>query len=149
VRLELTESLLMDHKSSALDVIRRLHDQGLRISIDDFGTGYSSLAYLRRFRVDEVKIDKSFVDDIARPDAAEESLVLAIVALAQALGMTTTAEGVETPAQADCLRLLGVDAAQGFVFSRPMPSDQIPATIARLNQLASESPTALPLTESA
>jgi diguanylate cyclase (GGDEF)-like protein len=146
VRLELTESLLMDHKSSALDVMRRLHDRGLRISIDDFGTGYSSLAYLRRFRVDEVKIDKSFVDDIARADAAEESLVLAIVALANALGMTTTAEGVETPAQADVLRVLGVDAVQGFVFSRPVPAPQIPATIARLNQLAAEPRMPLPLT---
>jgi diguanylate cyclase (GGDEF)-like protein len=147
VRLELTESLLMDNKSSALEVIRRLHDQGVHISIDDFGTGYSSLAYLRRFRVDEVKIDKSFIDDLARPDATEESLVAAIVALASALGMTTTAEGVETPAQAECLRLLGVDSAQGFVFSRPVPSEQIPATIARLNQLAAESPVARPLTE--
>jgi diguanylate cyclase (GGDEF)-like protein len=147
VRLELTESLLMDNKSAALEVVRQLHDHGLRISIDDFGTGYSSLAYLRRFRVDEVKIDKSFVDDIGRPDAAEESLVLAIVGIANALGMTTTAEGVETPAQADRLRVLGVDAAQGYVFSRPVPVDQVPATIARLNQLATDYPVSVPLSE--
>jgi diguanylate cyclase (GGDEF)-like protein len=140
LRLELTESILMENKSAALDVLLALADRGFQISIDDFGTGYSSLAYLRRFRADEVKIDKSFIDDLARPDAAEESLVRAIVAIAKALGMTTTAEGVETPDQAERLRALGVDAAQGYVFSRPVPIDDIPTAVARLNQLASETP---------
>jgi EAL domain-containing protein (putative c-di-GMP-specific phosphodiesterase class I) len=135
IRLELTESMLMDQSSGPREKLRALRDVGFRISIDDFGTGYSSLAYLRTFQVDEVKIDKSFVDDLDRPDTAEESLVAAIVAMANALGISTTAEGVETPRQAERLALLRVDAAQGYVFSRPAAADQIPGVVARLRQL--------------
>ncbi|MGO9876461.1 MAG: putative bifunctional diguanylate cyclase/phosphodiesterase [Acidimicrobiia bacterium] len=135
IRLELTESMLMDQSSGPREKLRALRDVGFRISIDDFGTGYSSLAYLRTFQVDEVKIDKSFVDDLDRPDTAEESLVAAIVAMANALGISTTAEGVETPRQAERLAVLRVDAAQGYVFSRPAAADQIPGVVARLRQL--------------
>jgi diguanylate cyclase (GGDEF)-like protein len=133
--LELTESLLMDQNPSARETLRALRELGFRISIDDFGTGYSSLAYLRTFQVDEVKIDKSFVDDLDHPDTPEESLVAAIVAMADALGITTTAEGVETPRQAERLSSLNVDAAQGYVFARPTEASQIPGVVARLRQL--------------
>jgi diguanylate cyclase (GGDEF)-like protein len=135
IRLELTESMLMDQSAGPQDKLRALREVGFRISIDDFGTGYSSLAYLRTFQVDEVKIDKSFVDDLDRPDTPEESLVAAIVAMANALGISTTAEGVETTRQADRLAQLRVVAAQGYVFSRPAAADQIPGVVARLRQL--------------
>ena len=135
VILELTESLLMDQNPGARDTLRSLRDLGFRISIDDFGTGYSSLAYLRTFQVDEVKIDKSFVDDLDHPDTPEESLVAAIVAMANALGVSTTAEGVETPRQAERLASLQVDAAQGYVFARPTEAAQVPGVVARLRQL--------------
>jgi EAL domain-containing protein (putative c-di-GMP-specific phosphodiesterase class I) len=147
VVLELTESLLMDQNPGARDTLRALRELGFRISIDDFGTGYSSLAYLRTFQVDEVKIDKSFVDDLDRPDTPEESLVAAIVAMANALGVTTTAEGVETPSQAERLASLRVDAAQGYVFARPTEAAQVPGVVARLRQLR-PAPRAV-LTESA
>ena len=133
--LELTESLLMDQNPSARETLRAMRELGFRISIDDFGTGYSSLAYLRTFQVDEVKIDKSFVDDLDNPDTPEESLVAAIVAMANALGVSTTAEGVETPRQAERLSALQVDAAQGYVFARPTEAAQIPGVVARLRQL--------------
>jgi EAL domain-containing protein (putative c-di-GMP-specific phosphodiesterase class I) len=112
-----------------------LRDLGFRVSIDDFGTGYSSLAYLRTFQVDEVKIDKSFVDDLNNPDTPQESLVAAIVAMANALGVSTTAEGVETPHQAERLASLRVDAAQGYVFARPTEAAMVPEVVARLRQL--------------
>ena len=133
--LELTESLLMDQNPGARETLRALRELGFRISIDDFGTGYSSLAYLRTFQVDEVKIDKSFVDDLNNPDTPQESLVAAIVAMANALGVSTTAEGVETPHQAERLASLRVDAAQGYVFARPTEAALVPEVVARLRQL--------------
>ena len=138
VCLELTESLLMDQNTNARDTLRAFRDLGFRISIDDFGTGYSSLAYLRTFQVDEVKIDKSFVDDLDHPDTPEESLVAAIVAMANALGVSTTAEGVETPNQAERLASLRVDSAQGYVFARPTEAEKIPGVVGRLRQLRPE-----------
>jgi diguanylate cyclase (GGDEF)-like protein len=135
VCLELTESLLMDQTESARDTLRVMRDLGFRVSIDDFGTGYSSLAYLRTFQVDEVKIDKSFVDDLDHPDTPQESLVAAIVAMANALGVSTTAEGVETPRQAERLTALRVDAVQGYLYARPTEAAQVPGTVARVRQL--------------
>ena len=139
VRLELTESMLVDQASSSRETLLALRDAGFSISIDDFGTGYSSLAYLRTFQVDEVKIDKSFVDDLDRPDTTEESLVAAIVAMANALGISTTAEGVETPRQAERLANLHVHSAQGYIFSRPVAAEQIPAVVGRIGQLRAAS----------
>ncbi len=135
VCLELTESLLMDQSQGASDTLRALRELGFRVSIDDFGTGYSSLAYLRTFQVDEVKIDKSFVDDLNDPDTPQQSLVAAIVAMANALGVSTIAEGVETPSQAERLAALQVDAVQGYLFARPVDAAQIPAAVARVRQL--------------
>ncbi len=140
MRLELTESLLIEQRSvvASLDQLRAA---GFSLSIDDFGTGYSSLAYLRRFHVDEVKIDKAFIDDLARSDGADSSLVEAIIAVAHAIGIHATAEGVELPVQADRLRELGVDSMQGYLYSRPATAADIPSVIARINLLTrSEGP---------
>jgi len=130
--LEITESLLMDNPEAAADVLREVRALGIKLSIDDFGTGYSSLAYLKRFPVDEVKIDRSFVDGLDRDDSAEESLVAAIIAMAGALGMSTTAEGVETLGQGRRLMSLGCGSAQGYLIARPMPGADVAATVARL-----------------
>ncbi|WP_433065908.1 putative bifunctional diguanylate cyclase/phosphodiesterase [Dactylosporangium sp. CS-033363] len=119
--LEMTESVLMTDTEENLAVLLSLKDIGVRLAIDDFGTGYSSLAYLRRFPVDTLKIDRSFVERLsgATPDAA---LARTIVQLGQSLGMSTVAEGIEQYAQFLALRRMGCDLAQGFYFSRPLPA---------------------------
>jgi EAL domain-containing protein (putative c-di-GMP-specific phosphodiesterase class I) len=119
-----------------LEVLRRLRGLGVRVAIDDFGTGYSSLAYLGTFPVDEVKIDKSFVDGLDRDDTAQESLVAAITAMAGALGHTTVAEGVETVRQFERLARLGVDAAQGYLFARAVHAAEVASTLDRLRRQA-------------
>jgi diguanylate cyclase (GGDEF)-like protein len=130
LELEVTESIFIDGSSNALNMLTNLRTLGVRISLDDFGTGYSSLSYLRRFPFDKIKIDKSFIDDVA---AKDESLAIirAIVALADALGMSTTAEGVETTAQLAKLRDAGCTQIQGYVFSPPHPAEDIIAMFER------------------
>ena len=118
--LEVTESVMAHETDDMVRRLRQLKGLGLHIAIDDFGIGYSSLAYLRRFPVDTVKIDKSFVDGIAA-GSADLALVRAIVRLAHSLKMKTVAEGVELEAQARRLARMGCDQAQGFYFARPMP----------------------------
>ncbi|MFN2538257.1 MAG: putative bifunctional diguanylate cyclase/phosphodiesterase [Mycobacteriales bacterium] len=118
--LEITESHIMADPESALAVLERLRALGVRLSVDDFGTGYSSLSYLRRFPVDELKIDRSFVHRmVAEPDDA--AIVRSIVELAKTLGLRTVAEGVEDEDTWQALTALGVDEIQGFVISRPVP----------------------------
>ncbi|WP_433072900.1 putative bifunctional diguanylate cyclase/phosphodiesterase [Dactylosporangium sp. CA-052675] len=119
--LEMTESVLMTDTEENLAVLLSLKDIGVRLAIDDFGTGYSSLAYLRRFPVDTLKIDRSFVERLSgtTPDAA---LARTIVQLGQSLGMSTVAEGIEEYAQFLALRRMGCDLAQGYYFSRPLPA---------------------------
>jgi diguanylate cyclase (GGDEF)-like protein/PAS domain S-box-containing protein len=119
--LEMTESVLMTDTEENLAVLVSLKDIGVKLAIDDFGTGYSSLAYLRRFPVDTLKIDRSFVERMsgAAPDAA---LARTIVQLGQSLGMATVAEGIEQYAQFLALRRMGCDLAQGYYFSRPLPA---------------------------
>jgi len=126
LELEVTESLFIGGSDHAYGMLQNLRTLGIRTSLDDFGTGYSSLSYLRRFPFDKIKIDKSFIDDVA---AREESLAIvrAIVALAEALGMTTTAEGVESHEQVAKLREAGCTQIQGYVFSRPRPPLEIAA----------------------
>jgi EAL domain-containing protein (putative c-di-GMP-specific phosphodiesterase class I) len=124
--LELTESLLMDDPTSAVEILGRLRTMGARLAIDDFGTGYSSLAYLKRFPVDVVKIDRTFIEALDREDTSEETLVAAIIAMTTALRLTTIGEGVERVEQADRLRRLGCTAAQGYLFSFPL--DAVAAT---------------------
>lgn len=121
--LELTESILMQDTVRASDVLRELKEVGVDLSVDDFGTGYSSLAYLRRFPVDELKIDGSFMQNLNAAEA-DETLVAAMVAMGHALGLQVVAEGVETHAQRATLLTLGCRTAQGFLFCRPQPADQ-------------------------
>ena len=132
--LEVTESLLVDEGPMVPAILNRIRDHGIRLSIDDFGTGYSSLAYVQRFPFSCVKIDRAFVDPLDNEGGGEHQLVGAIVAMAAALGLDTIAEGVETQAQADRLVELGCVEAQGYLYSRPVPPEQIPATLRRLNQ---------------
>ena len=118
--LEITETVLMEDTGRTLATLRQLRDIGVRLAIDDFGTGYSSLSYLKRFPVDVVKIDKSFVDGLATLPVDRE-IVAAVIRLANAVGMETVAEGVETPEQLDQLRLLGCSMVQGFLVAPPEP----------------------------
>jgi len=120
--LEITETALMDDPDAAMQVLTDLRALGVSLAIDDFGTGYSSLAYLKRFPVDVLKIDRSFVDGVGE-DPEDTAIVTAIISLSRALGLRVVAEGVETRRQADELRWLGAEAAQGYLFSRPCPVD--------------------------
>ncbi|MDT7549237.1 MAG: hypothetical protein QOE84_1631, partial [Actinomycetota bacterium] len=122
--LEITETVVMEDTNTTLATLRKLKQLKVRLSIDDFGTGYSSLSYLKRFPVDAVKIDKSFVDGLASGPVDRE-IVQAVIRLASAVGMQTIAEGVETTAQSEQLRLLGCTMLQGFLLSRPGSLDEI------------------------
>jgi diguanylate cyclase (GGDEF)-like protein/PAS domain S-box-containing protein len=121
VKFEITESVVMSDPVLASQITAEIKKMGSKISIDDFGTGYSSLGYLKKFPVDELKIDKSFLDDF--PDStADVSIIKSILSLASNLNLKVTAEGVETKIQADVLKTLGCDEIQGFYFSRPIPA---------------------------
>ncbi len=119
LQLEITESTVMDDVDAAVATLQELRAHGLRLALDDFGTGYSSLSYLKRFPLDVLKIDKSFVDGLGR-DTQDTAIVAAVIALAHILGMQVTAEGVETREQAHQLRQLSCELAQGYLFSRPL-----------------------------
>ncbi|MBT9512207.1 MAG: EAL domain-containing protein [Acidovorax sp.] len=126
LELELTEGAAVDDPAAALAMMDQLHDRGVRLSMDDFGTGYSSLSYLKRFQIYKLKIDQSFVRDLD-DDANDRAIVSAIIRMAQALGMQTTAEGVETDGQLEFLREQGCDEGQGYLFSRPLPANAFEA----------------------
>jgi EAL domain-containing protein (putative c-di-GMP-specific phosphodiesterase class I) len=126
--LEITESHIMADPAGSLEVLERLRQRGVRLSVDDFGTGYSSLSYLRRLPVDEVKIDRSFVQGMVA-QADDAAVVRSIVELARALGLHVVAEGVEDAPSWDALAALGVDEIQGFVVSEAVP---VPAFVAGL-----------------
>src|SRR3989441_267075 len=128
VDLEITESLLMHHAAESIRKLAALRDSGLRISLDDFGTGFSSLAYLSRLPLDTLKIDRGFVQGMTE-NPHDTSIVGTIISLAQALRLKVVAEGVETEQQAQLLRLLRCDQAQGFLFSRPVPAEDIEALL--------------------
>ena len=117
--LEITESVVMDGVESTIETLLALKGLGVHLSIDDFGTGYSSLSYLKRFPIDVLKIDRSFVDGFGT-DPEDEAIVTAVVRLAQALGLSTVAEGIENTRQLVGLSELGCDAGQGYYFSRPL-----------------------------
>lgn len=129
--LEITENVMLEDTLGTAAVLSGLRELGVSLAIDDFGTGFSSLAYLKRFAVGRLKIDRAFVSGIGR-DRSDESLVEAVVALAGAFGMGTVAEGVETHEQAARLVDLGCYEAQGYYFSRPVPVDQVPDVLRRL-----------------
>jgi EAL domain-containing protein (putative c-di-GMP-specific phosphodiesterase class I) len=124
LELEITESVVMADIDDALAILDALGSLGVSISVDDFGTGFSSLAYLKRLPVTGLKIDKSFIDDFPA-DARDVSIVSAVIALASALGLSQTAEGVETEAQRRALDALGCTHAQGYLFSRPQPPERL------------------------
>ena len=130
IELEITESQLMHDPDHAIGVLRALGKAGVRIAIDDFGTGYSSLAYLTRFPLASLKIDRSFVADVL-DDEADATIVRTIVDMAHTLGFTVIAEGVELDSQAAFLRALGCEQAQGFLFAKPMPAGEFSELIVR------------------
>jgi EAL domain-containing protein (putative c-di-GMP-specific phosphodiesterase class I) len=105
---------------TSLEALRRIKELGVLLAVDDFGTGYSSLSYLHRFPIDIVKVDKGFVADLAHP-AGHSPVATAVVAMATALGLTTSAEGIETPIQLDAVRRLGCQWGQGFLFAEAVP----------------------------
>jgi len=133
LKLEITESLLLDDSSEILDVLNAFDAMGLALSIDDFGTGYSALSYLNRFPVSQIKIDQSFVRDIPH-DLNKSELVKAMIFIAQALNLELVAEGVETSEQADYLNKHGCLAVQGYLFGKPMPYAEFAALLERSEQ---------------
>ncbi|MAK55946.1 MAG: hypothetical protein CML17_08905 [Pusillimonas sp.] len=124
--LEITESVAMHNAESAIQTLRTLREQGISLSIDDFGTGHASLSHLKLFDANTLKIDQSFVRDLAL-DPRDRAIVQAIVTMAHALGMRTIAEGVETAAQLEILKTLGCDQVQGYYFSRPLSTEEFEA----------------------
>ncbi|HEY4639799.1 MAG TPA: EAL domain-containing protein [Thermoanaerobaculia bacterium] len=128
VILEITETTAMAGAESTIEILTKLKSLGVRLAIDDFGTGFSSLSYLKRFPVDLLKIDKSFVDGVAL-NSLDRAIVQAIIALGHALGMKLIAEGVETAEQLDELRALGSEIGQGYYFGRPLSDKGMPAVI--------------------
>jgi EAL domain-containing protein (putative c-di-GMP-specific phosphodiesterase class I) len=118
----------MRDAEGTIDMLRAMKSLGVRISVDDFGTGYSSLAYLRRFPIDILKIDRSFVRDIGS-DSDDEAIVRAIMALAKTMRLLTIAEGVETRPQLDFLLKQGCDRLQGYFFGRPVDTEEISARL--------------------
>ncbi|QVL50901.1 MAG: EAL domain-containing protein [Thiocapsa sp.] len=128
LELELTESALMEREGDTAGVLDRLRAQGIRMAVDDFGTGYSSFAYLRRFRLDVLKIDKGFIDEIDQQQDAR-TIVDAIIAMGHALGLQVLAEGVETQSQLGILRDQGCDLFQGYLKSRPLDADAVTALL--------------------
>lgn len=126
LELELTESLLLDDTETALASARRFKAMGIRLAIDDFGTGYSSLAYLKRFAVDKLKIDQSFIRDIAN-DPEDAAIVRAIISLADSFKLKVIAEGVETEEISRLLELQRCDEVQGYLYAQPMPAHELPA----------------------
>jgi len=126
LELELTESMIMDNPQQAVQIMHELKQLGLSLSLDDFGTGYSSLNYLRRFPVDNLKIDRSFIRDVAT-DTSGASVVTSIIQIAHNLGLGAVAEGVETRDQLDFLRRCGCDQLQGYLFSKPLAAEDFAA----------------------
>ena len=131
---------MMANPQASLATLRELKEMGLSLSVDDFGTGYSSLSYLQRFPIDELKIDKSFIDGVVG-DIDSAAIVVAIIAMAKSLGLSLVAEGVETAEQLAFLRDKGCDQCQGYLVSKPVPADEFarvwlreaPAAIASQN----------------
>jgi len=128
LQVEITERLAMDEDEGTSALLGRLRELGISVAVDDFGTGHSALGYLKRFPIDVIKLDRSFVERVDR-ESPEAAIVQAVIALGHALGMHITAEGVERPEQIDRLRSLGCDSAQGFYFFPPLPAEAVPLTL--------------------
>jgi diguanylate cyclase (GGDEF)-like protein/PAS domain S-box-containing protein len=134
LELEITETVAMQDQEGTIDVLRGLKDLGVRLSIDDFGTGYSSLSYLRRFPIDTVKIDRSFVRDLAT-DQSAAGIAAAVIAMARQLKLQVVAEGVETPEQLRFLRSQDCDEAQGYLLAYPTPPQDLPKVLVQARQV--------------
>lgn len=130
LKLEITESVMMRDPQASLEAMKVFRGLDIHLVIDDFGTGYSSLSYLKRFPVDTLKVDKTFVDGLGK-DPESTAIVGAVISLAKALGMRVTAEGIETKEQLDRLRALNCDQGQGYFFSRPLPAAQAEELLAK------------------
>jgi EAL domain-containing protein (putative c-di-GMP-specific phosphodiesterase class I) len=124
LKLEITESVVMQDAPATLAKLRELKELGVRLAIDDFGTGYSSLGYLKRFPVDTLKIDRSFVKGLSH-EGGDTAIVRAVVTVAKSLSMDVTAEGIETDQQRLELKALGCDQGQGFLFARPSAPEHL------------------------
>jgi EAL domain-containing protein (putative c-di-GMP-specific phosphodiesterase class I) len=135
LELEVTESALISSDGIVRDNLQSIHDMGIGVALDDFGTGYSSLSHLRRFPVTKLKIDRSFVTN-APEDEADAKLCAAIAMLGTGLGLDIVAEGVETAAQRDLFAQIGCTHLQGYLFSRPLPLDQVVEKLGRLRLVA-------------
>ncbi len=133
IKLEITESLLLDDIEVKIGLLNAFRELGLKISIDDFGTGYSSLGYLSKLPLDELKIDRSFIIDVAE-NKDSQAIVSSIVFLAKSLGLSTVAEGIEDPQQLDFLKSLCCNEYQGFFFSRPLPEAEFTALLSQSNK---------------
>jgi diguanylate cyclase (GGDEF)-like protein len=132
LRAEITESAIMEETDASVATLHALRDLGITLVLDDFGTGYSSLAYVRRFPIDVLKIDRSFVADLDSEDAGDAgAIVEAIVSMARGLRVHVVAEGIESPAHAERLQELGCTSGQGYLYARPLPPEDVPALIGR------------------
>jgi len=129
IELEITESVLLSEDSPAAEAMRRLREVGFRIALDDFGTGYSSLSYLRHFKIDKIKIDRSFTNNLGHDEEAA-AIVTSVVTLGHAMGLTVTAEGVENPDQMNRLSEAGCNELQGYLFAHALPEEAVLAFIA-------------------
>ena len=134
IEMEITESTIMQNEEDAGRILMRLKDLGISISIDDFGTGYSSLYYLKRFTLDALKIDRSFIKDLTT-DPDDRAITRAIIALARTLGLKVVAEGVEEKAHLKLLMEMGCDQAQGYLFSPPLPAEEFVEYLSKIHQI--------------
>jgi EAL domain-containing protein (putative c-di-GMP-specific phosphodiesterase class I) len=130
LKLEITESMLLENIEQTIETMQALRVLGVRFSLDDFGTGYSSLNYVKRLPLDQIKIDQSFVRDILS-DPNDAAICRTVIAMGRSLGLSTLAEGVEQPAQWDYLAQEGCDAAQGYLYARPMALPELQAWLER------------------
>ncbi len=130
LRLEITESVLIEPEGNVQNTLKQIRNRNIKLSIDDFGTGYSSLSYLRRFPIDNLKIDRSFIEQM-NFDSENFEIVRVIITLAKTLGMDTISEGVETPQQLDQLKALGCEFGQGYLFAKPLPPTAVESMLAK------------------
>jgi EAL domain-containing protein (putative c-di-GMP-specific phosphodiesterase class I) len=124
IDIEITESMLMDDIKGSIDKLKAVQSLGLDVALDDFGTGYSSLSYLARLPINSLKIDRSFIMEMSK-GPEQMAIVSTVISLARALNLKVVAEGVETEEQASLLRLLRCDEAQGYLFGRPVPPEEL------------------------